>query len=63
MEIGFKTMLLLAKDNDAQAMAGILAMYRPLVIKLSIVNSALDEDLQQELMATLVKCIYQIRNF
>ena len=63
MEIGFRTMLLLAKANDRQAMTSIITMYKPLVIKLSIVDGALDEDLHQELMATLVKCIYKICNY
>ena len=63
MEIGFRALLLLAKDNDTQAMTGIITMYKPLVIKLSIVDGALDEDLHQELMATLVKCIHKIRNY
>lgn len=63
MEIGFRTLLLRAKDNEPQAIAKLISVYNPLVTKLSIVNGLLDEDLHQELVATLVKCIVAIQYF
>ena len=63
MEMGFRTILLLAKDNDNIALSELIAMYRPLIIKLSIIDGTFDEDLRQELMTTLVRCVYKIRTF
>ena len=47
----FKTLLLRAKENDQAAFEEILAMYRPLLLKESIINGRMDmdEDLFQEL--------------
>ena len=39
------------------AKAEIFAMYRPLLIKYSLVNRRFDEDLYQELAVELMKCI------
>ena len=61
--MGFRTLLQRAKGKDVQAMAELVTMYRPLVVKLSIMDGALDEDLYQDLMATLVRCIWKIRFF
>ena len=36
-------------------------MYRPLLIKNSIIDGSYDEDLFQELSITLLKCIIQFR--
>jgi len=59
--MNFKELLARAKDNDAQALNEIAAMYRPLLIKESIVNGVFDEDLYQEQWLTLINCIRKIR--
>ena len=46
-----------AKDGDQQAKEEIFLMYRPLLFKESCVNGIFDEDLFQELSATLIHCI------
>lgn len=59
----FKTLLLRAKENDQAAFEEILAMYRPLLLKESIINGRMDmdEDLFQELSLTLFRCIQTIK--
>ena len=52
--MNLKQLLLLAHSGDE------LALYRPLLVRESIVNGVFDEDLYQELCITLVNCI---RNF
>lgn len=53
----FKELLLSAKECDMEARGRILLMYKPLLIKESIVDGAFDEDLYQELCITLIRCI------
>ncbi|EFD00762.1 hypothetical protein CLOSTHATH_01067 [Hungatella hathewayi DSM 13479] len=50
-----------AKAGNEPAIAEILEMYRPLLIKNSIIDGSYDEDLFQELSITLLKCIIQFR--
>jgi len=57
----FKNLLVRAKENDAAAYAEILNMYKPLLIKESILNGSFDEDLYQELCIVLLKCIRKIQ--
>lgn len=57
----FKELLKQAKIGNEQAIAEIMNMYRPLLIKNSIINGSYDEDLFQELSITLLKCIRQFR--
>jgi len=59
--MNFKELLAQAKESDAQALNEIAAMYRPLLIKESIVNGVFDEDLYQEQWLTLINCIRKIR--
>lgn len=61
MMIDFKTLLLRAKENDSAACAEILSMYKPLLLKESILDGSFDEDLYQELCVTLLNCICKIR--
>lgn len=56
-KVNFKNLLLRAKDGDQQAKEEIFLMYRPLLFKESCVNGLFDEDLFQELSATLIHCI------
>lgn len=50
-----------AKTGNEPAIVGIMEMYKPLLIKNSIINGSYDEDLFQELSITLLKCISQFR--
>lgn len=58
--MNFRELLTRAKENDESAVGEIIAMYKPLLIKESVVNGVLDEDLYQELWLTLVNCIRKI---
>lgn len=57
----FMELLRQAKTGNEPAIAEIMEMYRPLLIKNSIIDSSYDEDLFQELSMTLLKCIIQFR--
>lgn len=46
-----------AQKGDKEAQEEIFRMYRPLLIKNSMDNNVFDEDLYQELSATLMNCI------
>lgn len=59
--MNFKELLLSAKECDMEARGRILLMYKPLLIKESIVDGAFDEDLYQELCITLIRCILMFR--
>ena len=59
--MNFKELLTRAKEGDAQAISEVAAMYKPLLIKESVVNGAFDEDLYQELWLTLMNCIRVIK--
>ena len=52
----FKDLLLDAQTNHRSS-EKILEMYQPLLIKKSIVNGRFDEDLYQELVIILLRCI------
>lgn len=59
--MNFKELLLQAKAGRESAMISILEMYKPLLIKNSIINGSFDEDLYQELCVILVSCIHTFR--
>lgn len=59
--MNFKELLLQAKAGRETAMISILEMYKPLLIKNSIINGRFDEDLYQELCVILVSCIHTFR--
>ena len=59
--MNFKELLLQAKTGRESAMISILEMYKPLLIKNSIINGRFDEDLYQELCVILVSCIHTFR--
>ena len=63
MPVSFRALLLLAKKGDDIAMAQIIEMYNPLIMKEAILNGSVDEDLRQELIATIVQCIRRIESF
>lgn len=53
----FIDLLTKAKSGEQDAIHTILEMYRPLLLKESIIFGVLDEDLYQELCITVVRCI------
>lgn len=53
----FRDLLLRAKAGEQDTIYAILEMYKPLLLKESIVFEVLDEDLYQELCMTVVHCI------
>lgn len=56
--MSFKDLLLQAREGRESAAFAIWEMYRPLLVKNSIIGGRFDEDLYQELSVTLLKCIY-----
>lgn len=57
----FEMLLRQAKGGDQKAKEEIFRMYRPLLIKNAMNRNVFDEDLYQELSATLVNCIRSFR--
>lgn len=57
--MSFEELLIYAKLGDEYAKRQLLVMYRPMLIKASLINKHLDEDLYQDLCLTLMKCIEQ----
>lgn len=55
--MNFELLLRQAQKGDKEAQEEIFRMYRPLLIKNSMDNNVFDEDLYQELSATLMNCI------
>lgn len=55
--MNFELLLKQAQKGDKEAQEEIFQMYRPLLIKNSMDNNVFDEDLYQELSATLMNCI------
>jgi len=59
--MNFKELLILAQRGEAFAVNKILDMYKPLLIKESIIDGTFDEDLYQEQMITLLRCIQKFK--
>lgn len=59
--MNFDELLLHAKSGDERAVIDMLEMYKPLLIKSSVLNGSFDEDLYQELCIVLLKCIHQFK--
>lgn len=55
--MNFKELLMQAKAGSPAAINSLLQMYRPLLLKESIVDGVLDEDLYQEQCVALLHCI------
>ncbi len=53
----FKELLAQAKTGDTRTMDELMAMYKPLLIKESVVNGVFDEDLYQEFWLTFLDCV------
>lgn len=61
INMNFKDLLLRAKSGDNEALTELLLMYRPLLLKESIVDGVFDEDLFQELCIVFLKCVRKFR--
>lgn len=59
--MNFKDCLLRAQNGDTESAAVLMEMYRPLLLKESILNGVFDEDLYQELCETLLRCIHSFQ--
>lgn len=59
--MNFRELMLCAKENDPNATGRILIMYKPLLLKESIVEGLFDEDLHQELCLILLGCVRKFR--
>ena len=57
----FKSLLLSAKSGDVTAFENLFFMYRPLLLKESVVEGKFDEDLFQELCIVFVRCVHSFR--
>lgn len=57
MMMEFKEMLIRAKRGEKNAQEKLLKMYRPLLMRESIVEGVFDEDLYQELCYRFICCI------
>ena len=55
--MNFKELLLRAKSGDGMAITELLMLYQPLLLKESIIDGILDEDLYQELCIVFMRCI------
>ena len=60
--MNFEELLKRAKMGNQEAQEAIFMMYRPLLMKNSIIDGGqFNEDLYQELFQTLLNCIYRFR--
>jgi len=59
--MNFKELMFLAQRGEIFAVEKIADMYKPLLIKESIVEGIFNEDLYQELMITMLRCIQKIK--
>lgn len=59
--MNFEQLLKKAQDGNKDAQEEIFRMYRPLLIKNSMDRNVFDEDLYQELSATLLNCIRKFK--
>ena len=59
--MNFEELLEQAKAGDEKAQEEIFRMYRPLLIKNAMEQNMFEEDLYQELSATLLSCIRRFR--
>lgn len=59
----FKDVLLKAKEGNHAAIEELLELYKPLLIRSSIVRGVFDEDLFQEQCIVLLRCIEHYNRF
>ena len=59
--VEFEEILIRAKQGEQTAIQQIIETYRPMLIHNSLINGRYDEDLYQELVAEVMKCIFYFR--
>ena len=59
--MNFEQVMLRSKQVDPKSIAYILNMYQPLLLKYSVIDDRLDEDLYQEQCITLIRAIKLFR--
>ena len=59
--MNFREIFLQAKAGQETEVILLFEMYKPLLIKNSIINGRFDEDLYQELSITFLKCVQLFR--
>lgn len=59
--MSFEVLLLQAKSGNEDAQERLLLMYRPLLLKESLVNGLFDEDLYQEFCLVFIRCVHNFR--
>ena len=57
----FEKLLEQARAGDKAAQEAVFRMYRPLLIKNAMEQNVFEEDLYQELSATLLNCIQKFK--
>lgn len=57
----FEELLLKARTGDKKAKDYIFQMYKPLLVKKSMLDNVFSEDLYQELSETVMECINKFR--
>ena len=58
----FSKLLAHAKSGDESAILKITEMYKPAILKNSMLNGIFDEDLKQYLTLTLLRCIQTFKD-
>lgn len=58
MEKDFTALLSAAKAHNKDALGRLVTMYMPIIAKTSLLDGEIDEDLQQLLIATAIRCVY-----
>ena len=57
--VEFEGVLELAKMGDREALMKVIEMYRPLLINHSMICGRFDEDLYDEQVHTLIRCVHK----
>ena len=57
----FRDLLCSAQNGDTEAMNELLEMYRLLLIKNSLIDGVVDEDLHQELCYKFITAVYKFK--
>ena len=60
MTANFRNLLHRAKNGDEERFTELLLMYKPLLLRESVVEGIFDEDLYQEYCVTFLRCIRTI---
>lgn len=53
----FRDLFLAAKKGDEDAILELLRVYKPVLVRYSMIKGVFDEDLYQEQCITLLRCI------